>query len=383
MLRPCPECGKMVSSHAHFCPACGYTRKNKVTRRLPNGFGSITKVSSKKVSPYYVRVTVGKDEKGRAILRSIKPKAFFQTYEEAYLALVEWHKNPYDENRHITIKELYERWSKIYYEKIESGSAASYKTCWPYCKDLYYRKISELKAYHLKDFLQSMDAPITIKRRTKSMLNLMYDYALEYDMVPMNYARNFKSEVKEETNPEAHKAFTKEELQKLRENITDRYAAMMLIQCYTGFRPQELCKLEIENINLDEWSITGGMKTANGRNRKVPIHSSIKNIIKRFYDEAVEMESAWLFNDAEKGECGMNYRKYHSRFHEVLAKLDLDPTHKPHDPRKTFVTNAKSVNMDEFAIKRIVGHSIQGDITEAVYTERPYTWLVSEMEKME
>lgn len=37
--------------------------------------------------------------------------------------------------------------------------------------------------------------------------------------------------------------------------------------------------------------------------------------------------------------------------------------------------------MDEFAIKRIVGHSFKQDLTESVYTKRPYTWLVEEMAK--
>lgn len=49
--------------------------------------------------------------------------------------------------------------------------------------------------------------------------------------------------------------------------------------------------------------------------------------------------------------------------------------------RKTFVTLAKKYNLDEYAIKRIVGHTIT-DITEEVYTDRDFEWLKEEMQKI-
>lgn len=42
---------------------------------------------------------------------------------------------------------------------------------------------------------------------------------------------------------------------------------------------------------------------------------------------------------------------------------------------------AKKSEVDEYAIKYIVGHKIS-DITERVYTERNVEWLKSEMEKI-
>lgn len=48
--------------------------------------------------------------------------------------------------------------------------------------------------------------------------------------------------------------------------------------------------------------------------------------------------------------------------------------HKPHDGRKTFITLAKKYNVDEYAIKYIVGHSIS-DLTEL-------DWLREEIAKI-
>ena len=62
------------------------------------------------------------------------------------------------------------------------------------------------------------------------------------------------------------------------------------------------------------------------------------------------------------------------RFKKVIAKLNLNPEHRAHDPRKTFVTRCKKAMVDEFALKEMIGHSIK-DITESTYTERDLEWL--------
>ena len=42
---------------------------------------------------------------------------------------------------------------------------------------------------------------------------------------------------------------------------------------------------------------------------------------------------------------------------------------------------AKKANVNEYALKRLVGHHIS-DITENVYTDRPISWLREEIEKI-
>ena len=81
---------------------------------------------------------------------------------------------------------------------------------------------------------------------------------------------------------------------------------MVLIGLYTGFRPQELAILEIDNIDLEEGSIICGMKTSNGKNKKMPIHPDIKPLVKKRYIEATELFcSDRLFNGprSQTGNC--------------------------------------------------------------------------------
>lgn len=54
--------------------------------------------------------------------------------------------------------------------------------------------------------------------------------------------------------------------------------------------------------------------------------------------------------------------------------MKLNPDHRPHDGRNTFITMCKNAGVDEYAIKKMVGHEIY-DITEKVYTKRDPQWL--------
>lgn len=72
------------------------------------------------------------------------------------------------------------------------------------------------------------------------------------------------------------------------------YVDVILIQCYSGWRPQELGLIELDRVDLNNWVFTGGMKTDAGMNRLVPIHSKIRPLIKKRYDEAININSKYL-----------------------------------------------------------------------------------------
>ena len=119
----------------------------------------------------------------------------------------------------------------------------------------------------------------------------MFDYALEFEIVDRNYARTFEISddvVKEiESNKKDHIPFTDDELQILWDNVGKvKYADWILIQCYMGWRPQEIATIRLNEINLDEWYIQAGMKTETGKQRIVPIHTKIRELVKKNHDFA-------------------------------------------------------------------------------------------------
>ena len=284
MLKPCPECQLQVSDQAISCPHCGYPLKSMPKRhnrhiRLPNGFGQITEIKGRNLrNPYRAMVTVGKDEVGRPICKLLKPQAYFKTYNDAYAALVEYNKAPYELESEMTIAELYEKWTEQYFQKISQTSIRTIKSAWSYSTLVYDVRARDLRSRHIKLCMEQAPSQ-NIANRIKSMFNLMLDYALEYELVDKNYARDFTIEAAP-TQTE-HEAFSSEEIETLWKYQSMPYVCYILLQTYMGWRPQELCLLKRENINWDEMTITGGMKTEAGTNRVVPIHDGVVGLVKK------------------------------------------------------------------------------------------------------
>lgn len=410
MLIKCPECELQVSDKAPACPHCGYPMKptvkrkprakNNKRRRLPNGFGQISEIKNRNLrNPFRAMVTVGKTQDGKPICKPLKPESYFPTYNDAYAALVEYNKNPYDLEPSITVKELYDKWSEEYFKTLKAeGSVRGVESAWAYCSAVYGMRVMDVRARHIKGCMEEGTATVrgkeqhpsaSMKNKIKSLFNLMLDYALEYELVDRNYSRTFnltEETIKEiQTVKKEHMPFTEEEMGRLWTHVDDkRFVDAMLIQCYSGWRPQELGLLELENIDLENWTFKGGMKTDAGMDRVVPIHSRIRPLVERKYKEALTIGSKYLFNctDGRSGKPTiMTYQRYQKGFGMVREELKLNPEHRPHDGRKHFVTACKKAGVDEYAIKYMVGHKIS-DITEKVYTQREFEWLKQEIEKI-
>jgi len=411
MLIKCPECELQVSDKALICPHCGYPmqpnakskphRKSNKRRRLPNGFGQISEIKGRNLrKPFRAMVTVGKTDTGKPICKPLKPDSYFPTYNDAYAALVEYNKNPYDLEPAITVKQLYERWSEEYFKTLKSDSSCrNIISTWSYCSTIYNMRTCDIRARHIKSCMEEGTAIVKgkeqhasagTKSRIKSMFNLMLDYALEYEIVDRNYARTFHISdeiIKEkEESKRGHIPFSDQEIQILWDHIdTMKYVDVILIQCYGGWRPQELGLIKLENVDFDNWNILGGMKTEAGTNRIVPIHSKIRPLITEKYKEAQKLKSEYLINCTDtathRSSNKFTYDKYQKRFNKIRDELKLNPQHRAHDGRMHFITAAKKYHVDEYAIKYIVGHSIQ-DITERIYTKREIDWLKNEIEKI-
>lgn len=412
MLIQCPECELQVSDKAVTCPHCGYpmqpdakTRKprnkNNKRRRLPNGFGQISEIKNRNLrNPFRAMITVGKADNGRPICKPLKPESYFQTYNEAYAALVEYNKNPYDLEPSITTQELYEKWTDEYFKSLKSdASARAVESAWTYCSSVYNMRVKDIRARHVKGCMEEGVAIVrgkeqtpsaAMKNKIKSLFNLMLDYALEYELVDKNYSRTFnltEDTIKEiQTVKKEHIPFSEEEIELMWKYVDEKYCLdIILIQCYSGWRPQELGLILLDDVDLENETFSGGMKSDAGRNRTVPIHPKIKDLVTKKYTEAKNLGSKYLLNyvdpDCNRKNIKLTYNRYLNVFDRIVNELNLNPNHRPHDGRKHFVTMAKKYGIDEYAIKYMVGHKIS-DITEKVYTQREFDWLKEEIRKI-
>lgn len=373
--------------------------------RRANGTGNIYKMKGgKRRKPWRVRVTVGWElnpKTGRC-KQNLKTLGYYASRAEAEAALVAYQECPYDLNtKDITFKELYEQWTEDYFKKLTSiSSERTITSAYRYCSGLYNMKMRDIRIYHLQECMdkgyiipdrgkekgQKRYASACTKGRIKSMFNLMFDWAYAREIVDRNYARAFEldkeTKIKQVREKRKNTIFSNEEIDLLWKNV-DKIAFVDMVLCgiYSGWRPQELAILKIKDIDLELQVMYGGMKTDAGKDRCVPIHPLIQPLIEKRYAEAKELGSNYLFNDINgQQSIYMTYDKYRGRFNKVVERLQMD--HHPHETRHTFITKAKRVRMEEYILKRIVGHAIN-DNTEKTYTHREIEELKAEMRKIE
>lgn len=388
MLLPCPECGNQVSSKALFCPACGYpmqekpqtVRRKRSKRRLPNGFGSITYLKGRTLrKPYLARVTIGKTDESKPIVRNLHPNAYFKTYNEAYNALIEFNRNPYSFDRDLSVRDAFGLFfAKFKTEEHTDKYVKTIERAYRRSESLYDMKLRDIRPRHIKACMETCSDSIHEKQTLKQLWNRLFDYAIEYELADHNYARDFSisdKSNKKEVGKISHQSFTDEEMKALWENKGDEVVRIILVQCYMGWRPNEICSLTQADVDLEQWTATGGSKTEAGMNRTVPIHTKIRPLV----EEAVKEGHKFVFTIEKEA---IDYFRYRYYFRKTIKHLGLNEEHKPHDPRKQFVTMAKRYGVDEYVIKRLVGHAVN-DLTESTYTDRDIEWLRSELEKIE
>lgn len=407
MLIKCPECELTVSDKALSCPHCGYPMKKEAqkqqkkrrSKRLPNGFGQITEIKGANLKkPFRAMVTIGKKENGRPICQILKPEGYFATYNEAYEALIKYNKNPYNINNLISMEDLFQRWRAENITEMADETVSGYDQKWKFCgaiKDMYVRDVRER---HIKNVLENGEyisktgrqvhhITDNSRKQLKSLLNMMFDYAVEYELCDRNPSRNVKLGKETVHNitkkRKSHISFTDDEMAMLWANVDAvPNVDLILIQCYTGLRPKELCLIERDKLNITEWYMSGGIKTAAGKDRIIPIHSVIRELVQKHYEISSDLGLPYLFVSTHRGKYrNLDYPSYRNRYNKVKETLKLNPEHSPHDPRKQFSTMAKKYQINEYALKRIIGHDVR-DITEKIYTDRPVSWLSEEMEKI-
>lgn len=362
------------------------TKQNEMKRA--NGTGCVRKLSGNRRKPWQVLVTLNlyyDREKERGCQKT-KTLGTYSTKEEAILALETYNSNPYDLLLQCkTFSQVYNEWSQRYFAELKSNSSARTITAaYKHSSPLHNMSFAAITITNMRDTINNADVGTCTKSRMKSMYNLMYDFAVETQLVPINLARQFnlkniQNKIKKERKDKI--PFSQEHIQLLWKNLDYGFTKMILVGIYTGFRPQELCLLKTENVNLDERYIIGGMKTDAGTDRYVPIHPKIFEIVKSCYKDAVAHDSPTLFFELEKKKSvSLTYDKYRGRFKKVLSYVELDG-YSPHCTRHTFITLAKNYGMNEYAIKMICGHEVS-DITEAVYTHRDKHFLHDEISKI-
>nr|DAL13767.1 MAG TPA_asm: Integrase [Caudoviricetes sp.] len=367
----CKKCKKTIEDDSIYCRFCGKKQISEPKKELkkPNGYGSVIKLGGRRKKPWAVRVTDAIVD-GKQIFRYI---SYHETKTEALKALALEQICPTSPKANITLNELFDEWTETAkFKNISKQTRDNYTAAYKHLNSIKNVKFTDLRTSHFQKIIDELDRSKSTKSKIKILISLLYKYAMQNDICNKNYADFILLDKEERQEKEI---FTDIEIQKFWDNESMPYVDTILIMIYSGMRISEMLELTKFNIDFDNNTITGGLKTDAGKNRIIPIHPKILRFIKKYYENATDK----LFIKDDGMPLLTNYyRKY--IYYPILEKLEL-PKRTPHCCRHTFATLMSRNHVDTLAIQQIIGHSDYA-FTADVYTHSDIAFLKEAINKI-
>lgn len=373
-------------------------RKTRFGRR-PNNTGTVVKLSGKRRTPFCARVM--SDE--RDIITGKKKQiciGTFATREEALnaLSLYSLKKSnsiSNEEARNIapnlfdriqektkkrvpTFKDIYHILDKEEFSKLSKSARDGYGSWIKHFETIYNRPIDNITLADLQYIFDNDKSKNGTQIHMKVLCSKIFEYAVIHQYIPRDFDYTSYIRIAEFKQSTKHYPFTMDEIKKLK-TINTSEAHLMLIYIYTGLRAGELLKINRNNIHINEPCsddgsnklisyIVTGSKTNAGKNRVVPIHDDIKQLV---IDELLKPDKRLI-------DCS-----YASLNNTVLSTVNgyLKATHTMHDTRQTFASLCQLSNVDIYVRKKVLGHKLN-DITFDIYTNASKNKLWTEINKI-
>ncbi len=379
--------------------------KRKKYPRLPNSYGSIRYLGSGRRNPYAVHPPskladdLGDYERPKAIcyvddwyvgfavlnayhagtyqagdelkFKQYKPLDDRELNDFCTRILSDYVAHSHTENvraeKEKSFAQVYELWYEWKYgqnakKKLSKQSQDSTRAAFKNCSALHDKIFRDLRHKDLQDCIDACPLKSASIENMISLIKQMYKYAALYELADQNYstALSFPENDDEHGTP-----FYDDDLKILWKHKDDPTVEFILIMCYSGFRISAYKKME---VNTTDWYFKGGVKTAAGKDRTVPIHTSIRPLVQKRLKRDGSIFS-------------ISIRKFRENMYNSLDLLKIQK-HTPHDCRHTFSRLCEKYGVTENDRKRMMGHSFGADITNGIYGHRTLEELREEIEKI-
>lgn len=337
--------------------------------RNKNGYGSVVKLSGKRRKPYWVRKTNGFNEKGHPIYLTI---AYVETREEGNLLLAQFNHDPWNvDARKLTLAELFDLWKEKKMPKLGKASQRTLKAAYNHCTKYANTPYKELKSFHMQETIDECGKSYSTQGAIKTLWYHLDRFALEIDVINKCYSELLKAESVPETSKTR---FTDEEIKRLWQYYRtgkEEWSDVPLILIYSGFRIKELLLMKVSDINLEEGTFKGGIKTKAGKNRIVPIHSLIRPLV----EDRINQGNEYLI--ATRKEGAMTYNTINKKWKYMMGELNMDKT--PHECRHTFESLLDSAGANRKCIDLMMGHASK-DVGNRIYNHKTIQELKDNIE---
>ena len=380
-------------------------KKRKKHPRLPNAFGSIRYLGAGRRNPYavhppakladdlgdYVRPAalcyVNDWYVGFAVLNAYHAGTYtpgdelkFQQYKTldsrelddfCKRILEDYAAHSQTENLAVKHEKTFEDVYKLFWEykygenakkKLSDQSKKSTQAAYKNCHELHKKAFKELRHKDLQECIDNCPLKSASVENMISLIKQMYKYALLYEICERDYSAGL---IAPQSDDEHGIPFSDDELKILWENEDNPVVEFLLIMCYSGYRITAYKTIE---VNTKEWYFKGGVKTAASKDRIVPIHSAIHDLVIRRMSR-----DGCILNETTQ--------TYRESMYKALSALGIEK-HTPHDCRHTFSRLCEKYGVSENDRKRMMGHSFGADITNGIYGHRTLDELRAEIEKI-
>ena len=274
------------------------------------------------------------------------------------IALAQYNHNPWNlDGDKTSLRELFELWLEKKAPKLGRANLFSLKAAYGHCKRLYDTKYKEIRAYQMQECIDKCGFGYGPQASIKNLFRHLDRFALELDIVSRCYSGLLTSAPTPETSK---RPFTDDEVDRLWEIQYEPWVDSVLVFLYSGWRISELLDLRTGDIDLDEGTMRGGVKTASGKNRIVPIHSKIDAHVRRRAAEGGE----YLFM-LDGRRC--HTPRYYALWNGIMERAGMK--HTPHECRHTFRTWLDGMEANRAAVNLLMGHK-SPDVGERIYTHK-------------
>ena len=326
--------------------------------RLPNGYGSVTKLTGNRRKPYMVRITTGceYDEDRDEYIQKRAVLGYYAKKSEALEALAAYSKNPYSIlESTMSVKDLW--------DSIKGGLDASenrkkvYETDFnKYMTSIANMRVKDVKTKQLQQVLDDCPHGYSTKANIRVVMNHIFGYAAQNDLIDKNYTQFVKFE--QEATILEREIYSDDEVKKLWEKKDLEEYALTLVLLYQGMRIKEFTDLSPDDIDLENKTID----IRQGKNRfsirTVPINDAVYDLVARFKEQPLSITRSQYYHFTKK----------------IL-------NHTPYDTRHTFATKCNKLDMKKIIVQRIMGHK-PDSILENVYIHLTMEELSQEINRI-
>ena len=337
----CRKCKQDIPDTFKFCNYCGAKQTINTTRnpkRRGNGQGSVYKLPNGKYIA--VRTVSYHTTDTGALHRKYATKTF--TKKSDAIAALPTLFPAVEKTKDCTLFELHEIYIQSKdYDALSDSQRKKLSYAWDKWNPLHHRKITTLTVDDLQSTIDNATSTYYPAHDMAVAMSHLYKIAIRKEIVSIN-----KTEyIDLPDQPKAKReCWTEDEIIAFwKDYELNHFTAYILIMCYCGLRYGEISTILLDNINLIENYMVGGIKSEAGRNREIPICNKIRPVIVKCMGGTKKL-------------LEMSEDDFYRRYWDVIDRTGVRKL-KPHTCRHWFFSRLTAAGIQGGLIAEIGGHA--------------------------